>query len=526
MKRTTLWFLFSLVVLLAFLATPAGATTPVASFTANVTSGSAPLSVQFIDTSTNNPTSWLWLFGDGGSSTSQIPSHQYTTSGTYTVTLTATNADGSNTVTHSGYITASKIAAKPAASFVSSVSSGDVPLVVQFVDASTNSPTSWAWSFGDGGTDTTQNPSHKYSTTGTFTVTLTSTNAAGSDTISKAAYITVNPASTPPVASFVATKTTGTTPLGVQFIDATTNSPTAWVWSFGDGATSLQQNPLHTYISAGTYTVTLTASNNAGSSTITQTGFVTATLAVPIASFSSNVTSGTSPLYVQFNDTSDNAPTTWYWYFGDGGTSTVQNPVYEFTDAGTYTVVLTVTNSAGSNSTSKAKYINATEMDTPVASFTTDGTSGIVPLTVRFTDTSTNSPTSWMWNFGDGGTSTTRNPSHVYTSSGTFTIVLTATNRAGSDTTTSKGYIVALASAKDTATPTTEPVTIRTTVPVTTGVPVTTVTTAAPVASSGDSSGLLMPVLVLLVIAGAIAIFAILGRRPPGGSHHSRRREL
>ena len=166
-----------MVTLLLCLTAAVGATTPVASFTANPINGSVPLTVQFFDTSANYPTAWVWSFGDGGISNTQSPFHQYTAAGIYTVTLTATNADGSNTNTQTGYIVVNKVAVIPAANFISSVTSGSVPLSVQFVDSSTNSPTSWAWSFGDGGTATTQSPSHTYTTTGTFTVTLTATNA-------------------------------------------------------------------------------------------------------------------------------------------------------------------------------------------------------------------------------------------------------------------------------------------------------------------------------------------------------------
>lgn len=526
MKRNTLWFLITLAASLVFLTAAAGATTPAASFTANITNGSAPLSVQFIDTSANNPTSWTWLFGDGGSSTSETPVHQYTVAGTYTVTLTATNADGSNTDTQTGYIVVSKVAAMPVTGFVSSVTSGSQPLGVQFVDSSTNSPTSWAWSFGDGGTSTTENPSHTYTTTGIFTVTLTSTNSAGSNTLSKAAYITVSPASTTPVASFSAIRTSGTTPFSVQFIDTSTNSPSAWVWSFGDGYTTLQQNPVHTYTTAGTYTVTLTASNSAGSSTYTQSGYITTTLATPIASFTSNITSGTEPLYVQFNDTSLNAPVSWYWAFGDGDTSTLQNPLYEYTSAGSYTVVMTATNSAGSNSTNIARYINVSAIATPVVSFTSDTTAGIVPLTVRFNDTSTNSPTSWVWDFGDGSTSSAQDPSHVYTRAGSFTVALKATNSGGSGTVTASNYVLVTTGVTNTLTPipTTRPVTLSATVS-STPVPETPVTTAAP-AGSGDGSGLLPVILVLLVAVGIIAIVYILRRRPPQGPHRSHGREL
>jgi serine protease len=163
---------------------------PVAAFSGTPTSGFAPLTVNFTDASTNNPTSWSWTFGDGGTSTAQNPSHVYTAAGTYTVTLTATNAYGSDSETKTGYITVTTCVA-PVAAFVGSPTSGTAPLTVGFTDQSTNSPTSWSWSFGDGGTSTSQNPSHQYTAAGTYTVTLSVSNSCGSDDEVKASYITV-----------------------------------------------------------------------------------------------------------------------------------------------------------------------------------------------------------------------------------------------------------------------------------------------------------------------------------------------
>ncbi len=169
---------------------------PVAAFSGTPLSGTAPLTVAFTDASTGSPTSWSWTFGDGGTSTAQNPSHAYTTAGTYSVTLTATNAYGSNGLTKTGYITVSAPNTNPpVAAFSGTPLSGNAPLTVVFTDASTNGPTSWSWDFGDAGTSTLQNPSHAYTTAGTYTVSLTATNAYGSNTLTKTGYITV---STPP----------------------------------------------------------------------------------------------------------------------------------------------------------------------------------------------------------------------------------------------------------------------------------------------------------------------------------------
>jgi PKD repeat protein len=246
---------------------------PVADFSGNPTSGDAPLDVDFTDLSTNNPTSWDWTFGDGGTSAAHNPSHTYA-AGTYTVSLTAGNAGGSDTETKTNYITAAE--APPTADFVGVPISGVAPLDVDFTDLSTNSPTSWDWTFGDSGTSGAQNPSHTYAV-GTYTVSLTAANAHGQDTETKIDYITASSTPpNPPVAGFVGAPTSGAAPLAVDFTDLSTNSPTSWDWTFGDGGTSAAQNPSHTY-AAGTYTVSLTAGNAGGSDTETKTNYITAT---------------------------------------------------------------------------------------------------------------------------------------------------------------------------------------------------------------------------------------------------------
>ncbi|HIJ65579.1 MAG TPA: PKD domain-containing protein, partial [Candidatus Hydrogenedentes bacterium] len=166
-------------------------TAPVAAFAADVTSGVAPLTVQFTDLSTNSPTEWSWTFGDGGSSAAQNPTHQYATPGAYTVSLTAINAYGVDMETKTDYITVT--AAGPVANFVAIPTSGREPLTVQFMDASSGDPTSWWWDFDDNGvTDSTdQDPSHTYPQAGTYTVTLTVANDLGSDIKKKTDYITV-----------------------------------------------------------------------------------------------------------------------------------------------------------------------------------------------------------------------------------------------------------------------------------------------------------------------------------------------
>jgi PKD repeat protein len=245
---------------------------PVTNFVSNVTTGYAPLTVKFTDTSTGTPFSWTWNFGDGTSSTVKNPTHTYSKAGKYTVKLTATNEGGNSTATKTNYITVKTTTVKPVAAFSASPTSGKAPLTVKFTDKSTGSPAKWKWTFGDGATSIKQNPTHKYSTAGKYKVTLTVTNTAGSNTITKTNYITVV---AKPVAAFSALPTSGKLPLNVKFTDTSTGTPTKWKWTFGDGATSSKQNPVHKYSKAGSYTVKLTVTNAAGSNTKTISSYIT-----------------------------------------------------------------------------------------------------------------------------------------------------------------------------------------------------------------------------------------------------------
>ena len=238
---------------------------PEAAFTASPTVITINQTVQFLDQSTNSPTSWIWDFGDGGTSTLQNPSHKYSTAGTYTVSLSATNSAGSDTETKSNHITVGISVVSPIAAFTASSTIITTDESVQFTDQSLNNPTSWSWDFGDGGTSTLPNPSHTYTTTGKYTISLTVNNTAGSNKMTKSNYITVNPPPVlAPIAAFTAIPTTITVGQSVQFTDQSTNEPTSWSWNFGDGNESTSKSPLHTYLTVGTFTVSLTVTSAGG----------------------------------------------------------------------------------------------------------------------------------------------------------------------------------------------------------------------------------------------------------------------
>ena len=243
-------------------------------------------------------------------------------------------------------------------------------------------------------------------------------------------------------ANFTADNVSNYSPLKVNFTDTSTGTPTSWYWEFGDENNSTEQNPTHTYMQEGNYTVSLNVSNSLGSNKTTKTDYIKAGtfISAPVADFSASSTSGEAPLSIKFIDKStysELVPPSWYWEFGDGKTSSEQNPTHKYEAKGMYNVSLTITNYGGSNTTTKTNYITVnSELAAPVASFTTDSSSGRVPFTAKFTDKSTGSISSWKWDFGDGSTSTEQNPTHTFVTKGTYTITLAATGPGGTKTTT------------------------------------------------------------------------------------------
>ena len=180
-----------------------GTAGPTADFSGTPTSGCTPLTVNFTDLSSGEITSWSWNFGDGGTSSAQNPSHTYVTAGDYTVSLTVTDASGSDTEVKTGYI---HVYDAPVADFVGAPTSGGAPLIVNFTDLSTGNPSAWSWNFGDGGTSSVQNPAHVYPNPGLYTVTLTATNMCGSDVETKTDYIYVTTQPKMHVADLVVTR--------------------------------------------------------------------------------------------------------------------------------------------------------------------------------------------------------------------------------------------------------------------------------------------------------------------------------
>ena len=258
---------------------------PVCDFSADNTSVNIGGSVQFADLSQNNPTACAWTFEGGtpASSSLENPSITYSTAGVYTVTMTASNAIGSDTEIKTAYIVVTDNTVLPVADFSADATSIPEGNSVQFTDLSSDA-TSWAWTFTGAtpSSSTVQNPNVTYNTPGVYSVELTASNADGSDTKTEIDYITVIDVLYPPVADFNASTTAIEEGESVLFNDISSNNPNSWNWTFEGANTtsSTNQNPTVSYSAAGTYSVTLVAANGDGTDTELKTGFITVNAAL------------------------------------------------------------------------------------------------------------------------------------------------------------------------------------------------------------------------------------------------------
>ncbi|TND09398.1 MAG: PDK repeat-containing protein [Bacteroidetes bacterium] len=387
---------------------------PVPGFTVVPPAGCSPLAVSFNNTTTADPgNSYTWDFGNGNTSSQQNPPGQNylaaANDSVYTVELVVTNSSGcSDSV--SIPVTVHPL---PVASFTMSADTVCALDNIIFTNTSTGINV-YSWNFGDLGTSTTTNPVHAYGSAGNYTVQLIATTAYGcADTATGLVVV-----DSIPTASFTASvECVGDSTV---FVNATTGNISSWTWNFGDASSGTLQSPSHLYGTAGTYTVTLTATNLAGCSHfITQPVLVNI---IPVAGFvSSTVCVGQS---TAFTDQTTGTPINWTWDFGDGSPAgSTQNPSHVYGTAGTYTV--TLISAAGSGC---ADTVATTVTVNPVPAAAFSFVSVCASDTVFFTDASLGNPTTFSWDFGDGNTDNTNNPnpSHVYPNSGSYNVTLTA----------------------------------------------------------------------------------------------------
>ncbi|MEM7028859.1 MAG: PKD domain-containing protein [Chloroflexota bacterium] len=406
-------------------------TLPLANFT---TSSPDPLGemTQFFDTSNGSNLAYAWDFGDGHFTDVVSPSHTYEAIGIYTVVLTVSNS----VATHSR----SGIVEITDAPTLGLTSNNDSPTPVGetttfSASVASGSNVTYTWDFLDGTDPVTGTVvSHAFAIPGTYQVNVTAMNGAGSVTISDTVVV-----SDAPIVGLTASND-GPTPLGEETAftaDATSGTNIVYTWDFGDDSPGQTgQMVSHTYADLGVYVAQVTAEN--GVDTQSTTTLISVVDAPPQASFD---TSSPDLLGQEttFNSTSGGSNLTYTWDFGDGspilsnGSSQVS---HTYQQLGFYTVILTASNSLGSDSTTQIVEITDTTLS-PVASFTSSSPDEL-GQTTTFVNTSQDGGEipemiTYVWDFGDGQTSQVETPTHMYTAVGTYTVALTITNRSGSD---------------------------------------------------------------------------------------------
>ena len=404
---------------------------PVASFTtANVC---FPDNVTFTSTSTGPVANYAWNFGDGQFSIMQNPVHNYAAAGTYQVSLVVSTLNNCADMTTQTVV----VNPKPVSAFtVQPVCEGVVSVFTNSSSVSNGSIVAYAWSFGDGSFDVQQNTTHTYTTAGTYNAMLiVQTDSGCVDSITNPAIVNPNP-----VAAF----TTGDVcqNQGTVFNNTSTitsGSISQWTWNFGDGQTGNQQNPTHTYQNAGSFTVTLiTTSNNNCSDTTTQTDTVEP---LPVANFSApDVCFGVPTIFTDGSYIASGSISAWNWNFGDGLTSTQQNPSHTYQNPGSYNVMLSATSNNNCTDT-----VTKTVVVNPLPAPNFNAPNVCLGKSTSFTDASTiitGNISAWSWNFGDGNTSNSSSPSNTYVASGVYVVELVLTSDRGCVDSLSKNVTV------------------------------------------------------------------------------------
>lgn len=369
-------------------------------------------SIHFYPTVTTN-TSYYWSFGDGTYSTKLDPFHTYASSGTYNACLTVVDTAGQtctwcDTVTFVG-----PNASTCSAAFTYYSING--PDSIRFHGPATG-VASYSWNFGDGGTATGYNPLHIFASSGSYYVCLSVVDSNG-QTCSTCDTVNIGTISATCNAQF--SFYTLTNPDSLHFYPTGTPA-SAYYWSFGDGTTSTLQYPWHHFSGPGAYHVCLTIEDTTGAQcSWCDTVHVAGTSTTCNAAFSHyNLTSNVDSFH--FYPTGPHA-LSYYWTFGDGGTSTNMDPWHFYSNPGTYTACLTVVDSNGSTCTS---------CDTVTVAPSNICSAGFSYYTLHNPDSLHFYPTgapavSYYWSFGDGTTSTAQYPWHYYTHSGTYYVCLT-----------------------------------------------------------------------------------------------------
>lgn len=390
---------------------------PIVEFEATPNTGCAPLEVQFEDLSDNFPESWDWFFPGGTPTYSfdQNPLIVYEEGGFYDVTLTAANAAGGSIVTEFIFVIVDE---EPTGEFTFE---SDF-LTVEF-ESLDEGATDYFWSFGDGNNSSEKDPVHQYDEGGIYEVTLDVTNICG--TVSYSEFVEVSGA---PIAAFEISDSVACAPVELQFTNTSLGTPTSFSWFF-PGATpdqSSDENPLVVYDSSGVYNVTFIAENADGNDTV-QMDSIVIIYDIPIADFDYEIDNRN----VEFTSQVEMVDSL-LWLFGDGDSSSIENPVHEYEEDGDYDIVLFAFNRCGVDTLFYELNISTP----PEALFTVEDSIGCAPFTVQFSNESSSNTDSVKWYFpgGEPSESSDTNPQVSYSETGLFDVELIAFSAGGTDT--------------------------------------------------------------------------------------------
>jgi PKD repeat protein len=409
------------------------------------------------DPDAGNVLSFSWNFGDGNTSSEASPSHIFESAGSFDVILTVSDNLGLTSTPFQISIAVNEQTQNnaPSADFSVSANPTEVGDSVAFDSSASGDPDSgdtlsFNWDFDDGTSSQIEQPTHSYDTAGTYTVSLVVTDNHGLSSNPFSMDIVVENTNTnnPPTANFSASGNPVDAGETINFDSSGSFDPEGdsltYAWNFGDGNASQLQQPSHSYDDSGTYDVSLVVTDTGGlSSSPFQIG-ITVTNNAPIASFS------VTPNPVEINTTvtfnSDNSADpdvgdtlTYSWQFGDGDTSQERSPTHSYTTEGTFVAGLTVTDNHGLASAQVQVSVvvqDSGSNSAPTASFTVSPNPVEVNASASFNSDSSSDPDSgdtltYAWLFGDGNSSAEQNPSHAYSSEGTYVAELVVTDNHG-----------------------------------------------------------------------------------------------
>jgi PKD repeat protein len=434
---------------------------PTASFVYSPTNPQVGEKVYFNAAESSDPdgtiVSYKWDFGDGRSATGQKPNHRYNQAGTYSVVLVVEDNSG-NSASTSQSITIAEGEA-PTASFVFSPTNPAVNEVVYF-NASESSDddgtiVAYNWDLGDGSGASGINITHTYTSAGTYTVLLVVTDDSGNTgSTSKTVSVGENES---PTASFDYSPSNPKVDEDIYFNASDSSDPDGTIesyeWNFGDNTTDTGETVTHRYSSDGTFTVYLKVTDNSGNTGSTSQTITVSAGQGPTASFVYSPTNPITGESVYFNASASNDPdgsiVSYQWNFGDGKTGTGETPTHKFQSAGTYYVVLVVTDDDG-NEDSVSNDVSVVDNKKPTASFDYSPSSPQVNETVYFDGSSSYDSDGyideWFWQIMDGGTilktETNSTTSYNFTVAKSYTVRLRVTDDRGSTDTITKTVTV------------------------------------------------------------------------------------